>query len=115
MKRIPLPIILSILFFCSLLLAYLFSTLAQAHSYTIANHSFRFNLFLFMPAAIFTFIILFIAWLSYSKFLSRYFETSLARTQNLDILSYIPFVLLLPTPSFSLMISTRKHDFYQYS
>ncbi len=98
MKRIPLLIILSILFFCSLLLAYLFSTLAQAHSYTIANHSFRFNLFLFMPAAVFAFFILFIAWLSYSKFLSKHFELSLARTQNLDILSYIPLFLLLLLP-----------------
>jgi len=98
MKRIPQPIILSILFFCSLLLAYLFSFLAQVHSYTIANHSFRFNIFLFVTAAVFAFFILLIAWLSYSKFLSRHFETSLARTQNLDILSYIPLVLLLLLP-----------------
>ncbi len=98
MKRTPQPINLSILLFCSLLLAYLFSTLIQVHSYTIENHSYRFNVFLFVPAAVFAFFILWIAWLFYSKFLSKHFELSLARTQNLDILSYLPFVVLLLLP-----------------
>jgi len=98
MKRIPQSIMLFILLFCSLLLAYLISILAQIHSYTIANHSFRFNIFLYVTAAVFAFFILLTAWLSFSKFLSRHFEISLARTQNLDILSYIPFFLLLLLP-----------------
>ncbi len=98
MKKRPPPIILSFLLFCSLLLAYLFSTLAQVHSYTIENHSYSFNVFLFVTAAVFAFFILLTAWLSYSKFLSKRFEISMARTQNLDILSYIPLVLLLLLP-----------------
>ncbi|MEE8378079.1 MAG: hypothetical protein V3R45_06870, partial [Candidatus Aminicenantaceae bacterium] len=98
MKKRPPPIILSILLFCSLLLAYLFSTLVQVHSYTIENHSYRFNVFLFVVAAVLAFFILLIAWSSTSKFLSNRFEISLARTQKLDVLSYIPLVLLLLLP-----------------
>ena len=98
MKKRPPPIIFFILLFCSLLLAYLFSTLVQVHSYTIANHSFRFDVFLFVTVAVFTFFILRISWSSTSKFLSNRFEISLARTQKLDVLSYIPLVLLLLLP-----------------
>ena len=98
MKSTLQPKNLFLLLFCSLLLAYLFSILAQVHSYTIANHSFRFNVFLFVMAAVLAFFILSTAWLSYSKFLSRHFEISWARTKHLDIMSYIPlvFILLLP-------------------
>jgi len=98
MKRTPQPIILSILFFCSLLLAYLFSILRQAHSYTIANHSFRFNVFPYVTAAVFAFFILLIAWLFCSKLLSWLLEISSVRTQNLGVLSYIPLVLLILLP-----------------
>lgn len=98
MKKRPPPLTLSILLFCSLLLAYLFSTLVQVHSYTIENHSYRFNVFLFVVAAVLAFFILLIAWSSTSKFLSNRFEISLARTQKLDVLSYIPLVLLLLLP-----------------
>ncbi len=98
MKRPPQPIKFLILFFCSLLLGYFFSLLRQSHSYTIADHSFHFNVFLFVTAAVLAFFILLIAWLSYSKFLSRHFEISWTRTKYLDILSYIPLVLLLLLP-----------------
>jgi hypothetical protein len=98
MKRTFLPVKLCILSFCSLLAAYIFSLLTQVHAYTITNHSFRFNIFLFAAAAVSAFFILLTVWLSYSKYLSRHFEISIDRAQNLDFLSYLPLILLLLLP-----------------
>ncbi|MCJ7580141.1 MAG: hypothetical protein MUP98_06365 [Candidatus Aminicenantes bacterium] len=97
MKKIP-PFILFVLLFCSFPLAYLFSLLKQAHSYTIVNHSFQFKFFPFLTTAVIAFFVLWIALLFCSKFFAWLFEISSVRTRNMGILSYIPlfFLLLLP-------------------
>jgi len=98
MKKTPQSLIYFILFFCSLLLAYLFLLLRQAHTFTIASHSFHFNIFPFMITTVIAFCILWITLLFCSKLLAWLFDTSPIRTWNLGILSYIPLFLLALLP-----------------
>ena len=98
MKRASQPIALSFFFFCSLLLAYLFSILEQVQSSTIANFAFHFKISPFLITAIIAFFVLWTTWVFCSKILVWLFEISADRAQNLGILSYIPLCMLLLLP-----------------
>jgi len=110
MKKIP-SYILFVLVFSSLLLAYLFSLLNQARSYTIANHSYHFKIFSFLMAAAFAFVVLWIALFLHSKFLARLFEIDPVRTRNLDIWSYSPLFLIMLLP----LANSRYVDSHDFS
>lgn len=111
MKRIYQSVKLSILLFCSVLLAYLFSLMKQAHSYTILNHTFQFKIIPFLTTAVIAFFVLWTTLLFFSKFMAWFFEISSIRIKNLGILSYIPIFLILLLP----LANTRFIDHHDFS
>ncbi len=111
MKRTHQSVKLSILLFCSVLLAYLFSLMKQAHSYTILDHTFQFKIIPFLTTAVIAFFVMWIALLFCSKFLAWFFEISSIRIENLGILSYIPIFLILLLP----LANTRFIDHHDFS
>jgi hypothetical protein len=86
------------IFLCALLLFYLISLCSQIPDYTIGKHAFKFHLLSFVGTTVAAFAFLFALWFWHSKFMSRRFKMELARTQDWDVLSYVPllFFTLLP-------------------